>query len=446
MSSRYLPQTESDRRRMLEAIGVASLDELLSCIPASLRAGGIDEPAAVCEADLLRRYRALARTGEISPTFVGAGLHAHYVPVAVDNLLLRGELFTAYTPYQPEASQGTLQAIFEFQTVVAELMGLDVANASMYDGASAAAEAVLMSLRIARGRTRVLLAGSLHPDTAAVIRTYASGLGVTIEVLPAADGRVDVGLLEDRLGDDVACAVVQSPNCLGQIEPVKAIAAAVHDAGGKMVVAVNEPTSLGLLEPPGACGADIAVGEGTGIGIPPSFGGPGLGLFATTGEHVRQMPGRLAGEARDADGRLGYVLTLATREQHIRRERATSNICTNHGLMALAFTIHAALLGPHGLREVAAQSAQRARYLEKRLAEADIRRRYTGPYYNEIVFELGEAVDDAIEIGLERGFSVGFDLGRWREEWGGGLMVATSELHTKSELDSLVEVLTEATS
>jgi glycine dehydrogenase subunit 1 len=248
------------------------------------------------------------------------------------------------------------------------------------------------------------------------------------------------------VGDDVACVVLQSPNCLGLIEPVEQVAAAAHGAGAKLVVAVNEPTSLGLFEPPGACGADIAVGEGTGIGIPPSFGGPGLGLFATTHKHVRQMPGRLAGEARDADGRLGYVLTLATREQHIRRERATSNICTNHGLMALAFTMHAALLGPRGLRQVAVHSAQRARYLAKKLEEAGIQRRYNGPYYNELVFEVGASLADAIEAGLERGISVGFDLGRWRQEWAGGLMVATSELHTRPELDALVEILTEATS
>jgi glycine dehydrogenase subunit 1 len=431
---------------MLDAIGVADFEELLAGVPAALRSADLTQPSAQAEPDLLRRYRELSRSSELNASFVGAGLYGHFVPTAVDMLLQRGELFTAYTPYQPEASQGTLQAVFEFQTIVAELMGLDVANASMYDFASAAAEAVLMSFRLSPKRRRVLLSDALHPDTVEVIRTYLSGIEAEIEVVTLSDGNTRPERVAKAAGDDVACVVVQNPNCFGLIERVADIAAVAHECGAKLVVAVNEPTSLGLLAPPGACGADIAVGEGTGIGVGPSFGGPGLGLFATKQQYVRQMPGRLAGEARDADGRLGYVLTLSTREQHIRRERATSNICTNHGLCALAFAIHASLLGPHGLRAVALQCAQRARYLARGLAEHDIPLRHGGSFYNEISVELGDGVERAIELGLEQRVAVGFDLGRWREDWRGGLLIATSELHGRKQLDALIEILAEAKS
>ncbi len=440
---RYLPHTEADVRAMLKTIGVASFDELIASVPAELRSAELNLPPALNEAELVADYLARARKGEVKTSFVGAGLHRHYVPVAVDSLISRGEFFTAYTPYQPEASQGTLQAIFEFQTTVCELTGLEVANASMYDGASAAAEAVLMALRLLPKRTRVLLSEALHPDTVRVIRTYLASVGVQIVSVPLVDGHTDPRALAALLGDDVACTLVQSPNVLGLIEDVAAMTQATQAAGAKMIMSVQEPTSLGLLAAPGALGVDIAVGEGTGIGITPSFGGPGLGLFATREAYVRQMPGRLVGEARDADGKRGYVLTLATREQHIRRERATSNICTNHGLMALAFTIHASLLGPHGLKDVATQSATRARYLARALEKGGVRRRHGGAYYNELVLELGDRVEAAIEAGLARDMAVGFDLGRWKPEWQGGLLVYVHELHTKERLDDLARLLTE---
>ncbi|MBI5509105.1 MAG: aminomethyl-transferring glycine dehydrogenase subunit GcvPA [Deltaproteobacteria bacterium] len=443
MSSRYLPHTDSDIETMLATIGVPSFEALLGHIPKELRHGKLTMPAALSETELVDRYTALSRQGEVKTSFVGAGLYHHCVPHAVDTLISRGEFFTAYTPYQPEASQGTLQSIFEFQTVAAELLGLDVANASMYDVASAAAEAVLMTLRVLGKRRRVLLSAALHPDAVRVIETYLSHLEVTIETVPLKDGRTDTAALGKLLKDDVACVLVQSPNCLGQVEETAAIAAATHGAGALSVVAVTEPTSLGLLESPGACGADIAVGEGTGIGILPSFGGPGLGLFACKEAYLRQMPGRLAGETKDADGRIGYVLTLATREQHIRREKATSNICTNHGLCALAFTIHAALLGPRGLCAVAEQSAKRARYLVGKLEAVGVKRRFAGPFYNEVVFELGAKVDAVLEKGLSRSLAAGFDLGRWRKEWKGGLMVSVTERHTKARLDELVALVTE---
>ncbi len=441
--SRYLPHTENDVQHMLAAIGVARFEDLLAGVPPELRRAKITEPRAVAEPDLLARYASLARAGELQASFVGAGLYRHYVPAAVDALLARGEFFTAYTPYQPEVSQGTLQAVFEFQSMVCELLGMEVANASMYDGASSTAEAVLMSLRLLPDRQRVVLAGSLHPEVSEVVHTYLRSVGVKIDVAPLKEGRLDGGALAPMLGDDVAALVVQSPNALGLIEDFSAAAALAQGVGAKLVSVVLEPTSLGLLRPPGACGADIAVGEGTGIGVPPQFGGPGVGLFATREAYVRQMPGRLCGEAKDSEGRLGYVLTLSAREQHIRREKATSNICTNHGLCALAFTIHAALLGPRGVHEVARQSAQRARYLAKALAARGVKRRFAGPFYNELVVELGSHVERAITRGLEQGVAVGFDLSRWRDDWGGGLLVATSEMHHKAQLDQLVEVLVE---
>jgi glycine dehydrogenase subunit 1 len=443
VNSRYLPHTDADVERMLQRIGSRSFEELISYIPSDLRQAKLTEPKPLAEAELLERYRDIAKPGEARSSFVGAGLYRHCVPYAVDSLISRGEFFTAYTPYQPEASQGTLQAIFEFQTVVAELMGLDVANASMYDVATAAAEAVLLSLRAAPKRRRVLLSAALHLDTVDVIRTYVGHLDVTLEMVPLADGRTDLAALARMLGDDVASVVVQNPNCLGQVESATEIAKLAHDRQALCVVSVTDPTSLGLLKPPGACGADIAVGEGTGIGILPSFGGPGLGMFACREAHLRQMPGRLVGETKDADSRTGYVLTLSTREQHIRREKATSNICTNHGLCALAFTIHSALLGPAGLKQVATQSAKRARYLVQKLEAAGIKRRFKGPFYNEVVLELGKHVQQALDVGLKRSVVVGFDLSRWRSDWSGGLMVNVSEIHTKAKLDELVDILKE---
>ena len=443
MNSRYLPHTDADLQKMLQRIGTKSFDELIRYIPAELKKARLTEPKPLSEPDLLERYRALSKPGEARVAFVGGGLYRHSVPCAVDALISRGELFTAYTPYQPEASQGTLQAIFEFQSMVAELMALDVANASMYDVASAAAEAVLMSMRVLKGRRRVLLSTALHPDTVEVIRTYVEHMDVSLETVALVDGCTDLKALESRLRDDVACVVVQSPNCLGQIEAVTEIARLTHVKGALAVVSVTEPTSLGLLRPPGACGADIAVGEGTGIGIPVSFGGPGLGMFACKEVYLRQMPGRLVGEARDTDGRLGYVLTLSTREQHIRREKATSNICTNHGLCALSFTIHAALMGPKGLKQVAEQSAKRTRYLVNKLEAIGIKRRFKGPFYNEVVLDLDKKVQKAIDAGMKRSVVVGFDLGRWKGDWGGGLLVNVTEIHSKAKLDELVDILKE---
>ncbi|MCK5689674.1 aminomethyl-transferring glycine dehydrogenase subunit GcvPA [Myxococcota bacterium] len=445
MSHRYLPHTENDLRHMLDVIGVESFDDLVSYIPSELRAEPYDMPESLSESETLEHYSELAKKSEIKTSFVGAGLATHHVPAAVDALISRGEFFTAYTPYQAEAAQGTLQSVFEFQTMVAELYGMDVANASMYDGASATAEAVLMALRLQRKRNRVILADSLHPDYIEVVRTYLGHLDVKLEVAPLKDGRLDAKALQAQLGDDVACLVVQTPNVFGLIEDGPGLSALAKEHGAKVIAVNNEPTAFALFASPGEWGADIAVGEGTGIGTSPSYGGPGVGLFATTQKNVRQMPGRLVGEALDAEGRKGYVLTLATREQHIRREKATSNICTNHGLTALAFTIHMALLGPAGLRQTAEDSAKRARYLKNSLEELGVKSRFEGAFFNEFVLELGDdGVQKVLAAAEAKGVAAGFDLGRWRDDWSGGLLVYVNEMHSKQKIDELVEILAEA--
>jgi len=379
----------------------------------------------------------LAADKNVRASFVGGGLYRHFVPAAVDSLISRGEFFTAYTPYQPEVSQGTLQAMFEFQTMVAEMTGLELANASMYDGASAAAEAVLLSLRVGRGRRKVYVTAGLHPDYRAVIESYVQAMDVAIVELPAAAGRCDVAQLEACLDKDVAAVLWQSPNVFGQIEPGHQLAQAAHAVGAKAVMAFTEPTSLGLLQSPGAQGADIAVGEGTGIGLMPSFGGPGVGLFAVRKELMRQMPGRLVGEARDETGALGYVLTLSTREQHIRRAKATSNICTNQALVALMATIYMTIFGKQGLRELAEQNIAKARYLEGALRGRGARIEFTGPYFNEFV--VRPAVGTAAEVNrraLENKVVGGFELTGALD---GAMLVCSTEMNRREEMDRFAE-------
>ena len=443
---RYLPHTEADVRYMLDAIGVDSFDDVVGAIPEHLRQFDLNEPRRKGEPDLMRHYARMQSGANVKASFIGAGLYRHFVPSAVDSLIQRGEFLTAYTPYQPEVAQGSLQAVFEYQTMVSEMLGLEVANASLYDGASGTAEAALMALRLQKKKKRILVSGALHPEYVEVVETYLKSVDCTLETLPLADGQVDPDALEQRLADDVAGVIIQSPNCLGVIEDLSALGATAQEAGAKFITVCNSPTSLSILKSPGACGADIAVGEGTGIGVLPCFGGPGVGLFATRKKYLRQMPGRLCGQAVDADGNEGYVLTLSTREQHIRREKATSNICTNQGLMALAFAIHGSLLGKEGFKQLGTLCAQRARYLERALAERGFTRRYAdAPYYNEFVIELGDKVEAAIELGVERNIVAGFDLGRWRDDWSGGLMVCVNEMQTKASMDEFVELLVEVT-
>src|SRR5262245_50838268 len=393
-SMRYIPHTESDIASMLATVGGRSVAELFAHLPETLRSqAAIDLPPGLSEAGVRSCLAELAATNRVSPdvvSFLGAGAYPHFVPVVVDQIIQRSEFATAYTPYQPEVSQGTLQAIFEFQSLVATLLGLDVANASMYDGASATAEAVLMAKRILPQRTTILVARSLHPQYRHVIHTYLNGVPEVqiVEIPWGADGRLDMAALERQVGPNVACVVVGYPNVFGSIEDVATISEITHHTGSLVVTSTTEAIALGLLKSPGELGADIAVAEGQSFGIPVSYGGPGVGLFACRERFLRSMPGRLVGETVDHEERRGFVLTLSTREQHIRREKATSNICTNQGLCTLAVTVFLSLLGKSGLRELAERNVKTSHYTRDVLLQtANCRTRFAAPFFNEFVVE-----------------------------------------------------------
>ena len=445
--SAYVPHTPGDIAAMLEAIGVGSLDDLVAHVPAGLRANAsVDLAPGLTEPELRARFAALAGSNgrDDLAVFLGAGSYPHFVPAVVNQILLRSEFATAYTPYQPEVSQGTLQAIFEFQTFVATLLGLDVANASMYDGASATAEAVLMARRLQPDRRTVLLARALHPHHRAVVRTYLRGLAdvVVREVPFAEDGRTDRAALRDLLGTDTLCVVVGYPNVFGVVEDLAALAGDAHRAGALLVSATTEALALAALRSPGSCGADIAVAEGQSFGLPMSYGGPGVGLFACQECHVRAMPGRVVGETVDGEGRRGYVLTLATREQHIRRERATSNICTNQGLCALAVTVHLSMLGRHGLLRLARVNAATAHEAASRLATAGVAQRFGAPFFNEFVVRAPAASAQWEDLAQRSGVVAGFPLGRWYPELDDTLLLCVTETHRKEQVDRLITALT----
>ncbi|HYL84351.1 MAG TPA: aminomethyl-transferring glycine dehydrogenase subunit GcvPA [Candidatus Angelobacter sp.] len=390
---RYLPKSPSERREMLAAIGVKSIDELFSSIPERYRLReALNIPGPYSEAEVIQYFKDRAAENSRGYTsFLGAGVYNHLRSVVTDTIIQRGEFLTSYTPYQAEISQGTLQAIFEFQTMMCQLTGQDVANASMYDGSTATTEAVLMAERLT-GRQRVLVARSVHPEYREVLKTYAKNSGLRIEEIPfTASGTVDGKALQAALKDDVAAVVVQSPNFFGAIESYAPLAEAAHGAGAMLVVAIAEGVSLGLLKPP--VEADIVAMEAQSFGMPPSFGGPFAGVIAARDKYVRQMPGRLAGQTTDSEGRRGFVLTLATREQHIRREKATSNICTNQALCALAATVHLTLLGKEGLREMAEQNFSKAQFaLAELLKIPGVRRTFDAPFFNEFTVELPRSV------------------------------------------------------
>ncbi len=460
---RYLPHTDADVARMLQAIGLPSIDALFGeMIPARLALGRkLDLPPALDEATLAAHLAELAgKNVAVRPTvpgsgplaFLGAGHHPHYVPAAVDMLLRRAEFYTSYTPYQPEIAQGTLQAIFEFQSIVCELTGLDVANASMYDGASACAEAVLMARRIT-GRTRTLVTAGLHPEYLETCRTYLAALPGSVEVVPTTSaGATDVARLEAQLdagdGDDVACLVVQTPSFHGVVEDLARLAACARARGALVIAVTTDPLTWAVAEAPGRAGADIAVAEAIGLALGASFGGPALGLFAAKAEHLRQMPGRLCGETVDKDGRRGYVLTLSTREQHIRRDKATSNICTNTGLVSLAFTINMSLLGRRGFGELARLIYAKTRYLRAqsdRLAARGYALAYpTAPHFSELALRVpgGDAALIATRA-AERGVIPGVPLGRFDNAQRDLLLVSVCENHRREDLDRLVAVLEE---
>jgi glycine dehydrogenase subunit 1 len=431
---------------MLNIVGLESAGELFRSIPADIQLGrdlAITEPLA--EPEVIAEMEALAarNSGARKASFLGAGVYSHYSPTIVDYLIQRSEFFTSYTPYQPEVSQGTLQYIFEFQTLIAQLAGMDVANASMYDGSTSTAEAVLMAQRVTR-RDKVLVAETVHPEYEQVTKTYTQHGDSVFDTVDfdKSTGRVlDADLA--KLDDKTACLVVQSPNFFGCIEDLEALAAKAHAVGALLIVVVTEALSLPLLKTPGQCGADIVVGEGQSFGIPMSFGGPHVGLFACKEKYVRNMPGRLAGIAYDKDGNRGFVLTLATREQHIRREKATSNICTNQGLIALAATIYMEAMGKKGLREVAEQNAQKAAYAKKAIAAVDgFSIAFSAPTFNEFVVRGPKPADELLET-LRASHEIlgGVPLSKYYRNNPNDFLVCVTETNTKDEIDRLAAAL-----
>jgi glycine dehydrogenase subunit 1 len=440
----YVGLSPEEERRMLGVIGAPSFEALVKSVPAEVRlAHPLESPGPLSEIETRRQFGAWAAENAAARTvsFMGGGLYDHYVPAAVNALAMRSEFATAYTPYQPEVAQGTLTAIFEFQSMVVELTGMDVANASLYDGATAAVEAAQLA-RHQTGRRRVLAAGNLHPHVLAVLRTY---LDDDVVVVPDTGGTLALEEVRQALSSEVACLLYAHPNFFGMLESPAALHALAHEAGA-LAVAYADPIALALLEPPGAlpgaARADVVVGEGQSLGNAPSFGGPLLGLFACTQALVRRMPGRIAGETVDRHGRRGFVLTLQTREQHIRREKATSNICTNQGLLALRATIYLGLMGKEGLREVAERCVQKTHHAA-RLAQGipGYRHAHEGAFFREFVLECPVEAAEIFRVGLERGVLPGVDLGQFRPEWKRRLLVAATEQRTAAELERWAEVL-----
>ena len=448
---RYLPLTAADRAAMLKVIGANSVDDLFVDVPTEAqRAGPIPGlPLHASEMAVERHMTALAAknlSAGAAPFFLGAGAYRHHVPATVDYMIQRGEFLTAYTPYQPEIAQGTLQVLFEFQTQVARLFGTDVANASMYDGSTACWEAIAMAGRVTR-RKQALLSGGLHPHYAETVKTMAKFTGdEVLSSSPQLAAETDDAALIAQITDETSCVVVQYPDVLGRIPDLAAIAEAAQANGALLIAVVTEPVALGLIESPGALGADIVVGEGQSLGVGLQFGGPYLGLFGCREKYVRQMPGRLCGETVDAEGRRGFVLTLSTREQHIRREKATSNICTNSGLCALAFSIHLSLLGGGGLEKMARISHIRARETAERLAKVSGVSLVNRSYFNEFAVKLPGDAREVVRRLADKGVLGGVSLGRLYPNDSGlsqGLLVATSECTTAEDIEALATALEE---
>lgn len=448
---RYLPLTDSDRQEMLSVVGASSIDDLFVDVPAQARLSGPIEGLAPHASELAveRHMSALARknlsAGE-APFFLGAGAYRHHVPASVDHLIQRGEFLTAYTPYQPEIAQGTLQVLFEFQTQVARLLGCDVANASMYDGSTACWEAIVMARRITK-RGKALLSSGLHPHYVSVSQTMAKFTGdALVHDAPTLDAATDIDALIAGIDRETSCVVVQYPDILGRIADLTPLADAAHAAGALLIAVVTEPVALGACRAPGHMGADIVVGEGQSIGVGLQFGGPYLGLFACKQKYVRQMPGRLCGETVDAAGKRGFVLTLSTREQHIRREKATSNICTNSGLCALAFSIHMTLLGEKGLRELAGLNHAFAVQAADRLATVPGVTLLNDSFFNEFTLVLPKDARETVRRLADRGVLGGVSLGRLfpkASDLANGLIVAVTETTTPEDVEALAVALEE---
>ena len=429
---------------MLAAVGLGSADELFKSIPTDVQLGRrLEITDALAEPEVIGAMEEFAakNTAATKPSFIGAGVYSHFSPTIVDHLIQRSEFFTSYTPYQPEISQGTLQYIFEFQTLICQLTGMEVANASMYDGSTAMAEAYVMAQRVTR-RDKIIVADTVHPEYREVARTYTQHGDADIVTVGFDESTGRVASI-DALDDKTAAVVIQSPNFFGCVEDVAAIAEQAHAVGALLIVVVTEAISFGLLKSPGACGADIVVGEGQSFGVPMSFGGPHVGLFATREKFVRQMPGRLCGVAYDKNGKRGFVLTLSTREQHIRREKATSNICTNQGLIALAATIYMEAMGKKGLQEVATQNAQKAAYAAKGIASIDgYEIAHSAPKFNEFVVRGPRAATEILEkLRTKDGIIGGLALSKYYSGRENEFLVCVTETNTRTQIDDLVDAL-----
>ncbi|AHF07692.1 aminomethyl-transferring glycine dehydrogenase subunit GcvPA [Desulfitobacterium metallireducens] len=442
----YVPNTADQREQLLSRIGVQSIDDLFKDIPGTVRLKtNLNVLGGMAEQDLVKLVKGIAnRNGNLEEytSYLGAGAYEHYIPSYVDQLLMRSEFYTAYTPYQPEISQGTLMAIYEYQTLVCELTGMDAANASMYDGASALAEASLMSCDATR-RKKVLVPATIHPEYREVLQTYLPPRGVEMVEVPSKDGVVDLDALERYLEKDVAGVLLQSPNFFGAIEKAEQIGKLAHDQGALFIMSVN-PVSLGLLKSPGELGADIVVGEGQPFGNPLNYGGPYLGYLATRDKYVRRMPGRIVGATTDKKGKKGYVLTLQAREQHIRREKATSNICSNEALCALAFTIHLTGLGKKGLKDMANLNLQKAHYAAQEIAKLPgMRLAYAQPFFNEFVIETEVSPSKINQELIKEKIIGGLDLSRFYPELDHHLLICVTETKSKADIDQLVARLGE---
>ena len=441
---RYLPMTDQDKKEMLKTIGVESVQELFEEIPEEVRfTGDLNLPKAMSEPALVRHMARLAgKNASLNQyaSFLGAGVYEHHIPSVVNHVISRSEFYTAYTPYQPEISQGELQAIFEFQTMICELTGMEVANSSMYDGFTALSEAASVAQGVSRQK-KMIVSEAIHPEAIQILKTNGKGFGWEIVTVPVKDGVTDLEALQELADEKTAAVLVQSPNFFGNIEDLKAIERTAHAHKGLFIVSTN-PLSLGILKPPGQFKADIVVGDAQPLGIPASFGGPHCGFFATTKKLMRKIPGRIVGQTVDEDGVRGFVLTLQAREQHIRRDKATSNICSNQALMALAASVYMSALGKKGMQEVAWLNTKKAHYAKNRLARVQgVRIVYEQPFFNEFVIELNRPAGEVNRELLQYGIIGGFDLGKVNPEWEKRMLVAVTEVRTKEEIDQLAERL-----
>lgn len=441
---RYLPITEDDRQAMLKTIGADSDETLFSDVPETIRfKGDLNVEEALSEPELIEFLSGLAKknvsTNEV-PSFLGAGVYDHYIPSVVDSVISRGEFYTAYTPYQAEVSQGELQAIFEFQTLICELTGMEAANSSMYDGSTALAEAALLSSSATRN-SKIVVSGTMHPEYRQVLNTYAHGRHLEVITVPTDHGTTDLEALSQAIDDETACVMVQYPNFFGQIEPLKEIESLTHAAKKAHLVVSSNPLALGLLTPPGAFHADIVVGDCQPLGISESFGGPHCGFFAVSEKLIRKVPGRLVGETVDEDGQRGYVLTLQAREQHIRRDKATSNICSNQALNALASSVAMVAFGKKGIRELAEQNVQKAHYAANVFKNLGIRIETDGSFFNEFVIDCEKPVREVNRRLLKIGFIGGYDLGRDSDSLKNKMLIAVTEMRTKTQIDQFAKNL-----